>query len=66
MPKTTTAKSLSPYIGREGVFITGALRVGIRVLDAREKFGRVDLLVSPLAGSGEEWKSLNDSIILNP
>lgn len=59
------AKELSAMIGREGSLIFGKLKIRIVVKDAREKFGRVDLLVAPFVGSGSEWKSLNDSIILD-
>ena len=48
----------SSYVGKVGTFTPfrlPGLRVNVRVLDARSKFGRVDLLVSPVAGTGAEW-----------
>lgn len=40
----------------EGV-ITAAdgLFVGVKILDARRSFDRIDILVTPLAGHGEKW-----------
>lgn len=35
----------------------GTLEVRVRILDARETFGRIDLLVSPVEGSGQAWVS---------
>lgn len=31
------------------------LRVQVRILESRRVFGRIDLLVSPVAGSGQAW-----------
>lgn len=36
-----------------------SLSVAVRVLDARSNFGRVDVLVTPIAGSGERWIDLS-------
>ena len=35
------------------------LRVLVQILDSREVWGRVDCLVSPIHGSGEQWVSLD-------
>lgn len=58
-----SAKELAAYIGREGRALLrasnrgDALRVDVRVLDAKTAFGRIDLLVEPLAGAGKAWMS---------
>lgn len=55
---------LQSYIGKKGNLPVGKDRNGhcnleIRVIvkDAREAYGRVDLLVEPLYGSGTMWVS---------
>lgn len=31
------------------------LKIRVRILDARQNYGRTDFLVEPVAGSGEAW-----------
>lgn len=62
-----TGKQASSYIGRTGTLhLNGSGRPGwmqtpdkmavkVKVLDAREAFGRVDLFVQPVAGEGAAW-----------
>jgi hypothetical protein len=33
--------------------------VAIKVLDVRSSFGRIDVLVTPVSGSGSTWVSIN-------
>ena len=33
------------------------LTIGVTIIDARESFGRLDYLVSPTAGLGQQWVS---------
>lgn len=60
-----TAGELAGYVGRTGILRYGqrgtdqwALGVPVMVKDARQAFGRTDLLVSPIGGTGESWVSL--------
>lgn len=46
---------LSTYRGRSGTIAVNALTIGVEIKDARLRFGHLDLLVSPLHGSGEQW-----------
>lgn len=47
---------LNEYRGRQGsIAIDGGLSVTIRVEDARVRFGHLDLLVTPIMGSGKKW-----------
>lgn len=41
---------------------SGPLHIQVRVLDCRAVFGRVDVLVSPIAGTGEQWVNLNSLV----
>jgi hypothetical protein len=58
-----TSQTLSEYVGREGRLILaaspGALHVPVKVLDARDRWGMVDLLVEPIGGSGVAWVAAN-------
>jgi len=52
----STAKRLSQYIDSTGRLSCGnGLMVGVKILDARTSFSRVQLLVTPITGSGQAW-----------
>lgn len=46
---------LTEYHNRTGSITLDGLTVGITVTDARVRFGHLDLLVTPTAGSGQKW-----------
>jgi hypothetical protein len=48
-------KTLNTYIGKEGRLNLDGFIVNITIKDARSNYGRTEVLVSPLAGSGERW-----------
>lgn len=49
------------YVGRTGLApLGGTARVKISVVDVREGYGRVDLLVRPECGDGETWVRLSN------
>lgn len=52
-----TANELGQYVNREGTWSTpiGSIQIRVRVIDARQIFGRLELKITPLAGSGEAW-----------
>lgn len=59
-----TAVELAKLVGRKGMALLSAsagagrqLRCPVEVKDARENFGRTELLVTPVGGSGEAWIS---------
>ena len=63
-----TARELTAKIGKKGTArLTthgkGFVTVEIEVTDARTAFGRIDLEVTPVAGSGRMWVSA-DSVQL--
>lgn len=62
MPRMTY-KEAAKLIGRKGRTNFGAMQIQVEVLDVREVFGRTDLQVRPIAGTGTGWISL-DSITL--
>jgi hypothetical protein len=57
-----TAKGMNPLIGKIGEVYAGSdMKFTVRVVDVRQRWGRTDVLVEPVAGSGRAWKA-EDSI----
>lgn len=50
-----TAWDPSAFRGRTGTLEFDGLRIGVAIIDARTRFGHLDLLVTPLAGTGTKW-----------
>jgi hypothetical protein len=50
-----TASDLTSLVGRRGTIDLNSLTVNVSVRNARHRYGHVDLLISPDAGSGEQW-----------
>jgi hypothetical protein len=49
---------LAQHIGKEGTLTTHeGLVIRVKILDVRQAYGRDDVLVSPVRGSGEAWVS---------
>jgi hypothetical protein len=46
---------LSEYNGRTGTIKMDALTVGVKINEARVRFGHIDLRVTPINGWGEKW-----------
>lgn len=59
-----SVRKLAELIGETRRLRVDGLRVDVEIRDVREVFGRVDCLVSPVAGSGGQWVSFDrlDSI----
>lgn len=49
---------LAKYIGRKGWLRIEGFNMAVEVKDVRHVWGRIDVLVSPVAGSGDNWVSL--------
>lgn len=52
-----SVSELVSLIGKEVVLSTDGLKIKVKIKDARHAFGRTDVLVTPVAGSGEAWVS---------
>jgi hypothetical protein len=52
-----TAADLAAYLKRDGLWSapTGNMKVPVTTIDARHIFGRTELKVSPIGGSGSTW-----------
>lgn len=46
---------LDAYIGKTAVYAINELSVEVEIIDARTRFGHLDLLVQPITGSGTRW-----------
>lgn len=47
---------LATYVGREGLLsYGGSIAIEVKSLDAREVYGRLDIYVEPVAGTGKAW-----------
>lgn len=53
-----TALHFAEYVGAVGFLSIEKLSIKVTVIDARECWGRVDLLVAPYGGGGQQWVSL--------
>ncbi len=54
-----THKEAAKLIGRAGHYAHGNLIFRVEVTDVREVFGRTDVQIKPVAGSGMGWISLD-------
>lgn len=52
-----TTNELKANIGQTLDYPVNKLRFPVKVLDTRQMYGRTDLLISPVSGSGEQWVS---------
>ncbi len=53
--ETTTKPDLDSYRDKTGMIAVDDLLVEVKITDARLRFGHLDLLVTPVSGSGERW-----------
>jgi hypothetical protein len=51
------AQELSQIIGKKASWIIFDLDVPVEITDARNIFGRLDVCIRPVGGSGEHWCS---------
>lgn len=62
-----TAAEMQQYIGRTGTWevpkIKGSMKIKVRVLDARVAWGRFELKITPVSGSGEVWAQ---NVVMDP
>jgi len=54
-------KEITKLIGKEGVLVLDkdGFAVNVTIQDVKQNFGRVDVLVVPVSGTGEKWTNLN-------
>jgi hypothetical protein len=42
-------------IGKKGRITLNDLTINVHIVDARVRFGHIDLLIEPITGSGKKW-----------
>ncbi len=53
------------YKGLHATYRTGDLDFGVTILDSRQRFGHLDLLVTPANGAGDRWVEFKNLTIHN-
>jgi len=54
-----TTNDISPLVGKTAYLTIHPLRVLVHINDTRAVWGRVDCLITPIHGSGEQWVSFD-------
>lgn len=60
-----TTATLETYKGKRGTIKVNKLTVGVKVVDARMRYGHLDLLIEPVAGEGAQWTEHHKVSIAN-
>jgi len=57
MSMTEIIKSIGDRTGNKDIarINLDGLKVDVKILDVKQVFGRVDVLITPINGSGEKW-----------
>ena len=50
-----TCLDLRPYVGKRGQYLHKGLRWPVDILDSRARYGRIDVLITPIGGEGSIW-----------
>lgn len=53
------------YVGLDAFYHVDGLAFQMRIVGSRQRFGHLDLMVTPIAGSGERWVELKNLNIPN-
>jgi len=65
MKQSATVETMSRLIGAEGYIRDRGMDVNVRVIDARQSYGNIHVLIAPLSGSGSTWTTA-ESVQLHP
>lgn len=61
-----TTRELRASIGQQVHWKQGKLSVLMDVLDARTMYGRIDILIQPVSGAGQQWVSADSCETVKP
>ena len=64
--KKITAEDIAALRGMSGVMKMEDLQISVNVVEARLRFGHLDLLVTPVAGTGERWVETHRVALVPP
>ena len=56
-------KNESQLQGKQGIYNVGKLKFEVKINDTRMAYGRTDILIVPVNGSGEQWVESSRVII---
>lgn len=56
---------LAEYLDRRGSVHWRGLNISVKITDVRQRFDKIDVLVEPISGSGEQWV-MAESVRLEP
>lgn len=59
---TTQSNSL---VGKQAIYAVRGMSFDVTIQEVRQSFGRTDLRITPQAGTGEAWISLDNLTIKN-
>lgn len=65
-PKTYTAEEKRRHrsvVGRTGVYKTEEMSFPVRILNERFRYGRLDVKIKPINGSGERWVEFHKIVV---
>jgi hypothetical protein len=55
MAEPVTAVTLAAYVGQTARLITEGMDVDVRILNAKQAYGHLRVLVAPIRGEGAAW-----------
>jgi hypothetical protein len=60
-----TLAEYSTYIGRTATVtdVFPGVDMAVRIIDVRTAFGRIDVKVTPVTGSGDTWVNINRVVL---
>lgn len=50
-----SVRELARMIGKKALWKAGTMAIEVEILDVRIVYGRVQYLIRPVSGSGEDW-----------
>ncbi len=54
-PPPPPEKVQKKYLGKQGRIVLNSLSVEVTISDIRNRYGNVDVRISPIKGSGDVW-----------
>lgn len=58
-------REMAALIGKRGLLRVGPLLVPVTIKNVRQRWGRIDVLVSPVNGKGRAWRELGAAVIVS-
>ena len=52
-----TSREIAELLNKRATVELNGMTVNVKILDGREAYGRTDVLITPISGSGQTWVS---------